>query len=79
MLCRIVLFSLLILVASTASAQDNPPANKVPAQRTIAAGLRFGEVFGLEIDKHISDDLAYPAESMEWPRSTISEDREWGS
>jgi mono/diheme cytochrome c family protein len=37
MLCRIVLFSVLILVASTARAQDKPPANKAPAQRTIAA------------------------------------------
>jgi mono/diheme cytochrome c family protein len=35
MLCRIVLFS--ILVASTAGAQDKPPVNKVPARRAIAA------------------------------------------
>jgi mono/diheme cytochrome c family protein len=36
-LCRIILFSVLILVASVAGAQDNPPAKKAPARRTTAA------------------------------------------
>jgi mono/diheme cytochrome c family protein len=37
MMCRIVLFPVLILVVSAAGAQDKPPANKAPARRTIAA------------------------------------------